>query len=218
MICIYGRFPTFDRQPSPLLLVLGPHWNMLSINLGTLLFAGYAVWDLTGSMASSCCHFICMMFLISVSVVNPGIMPKCSKPQGPNWTYCSRTQSWRPPKVLYCRYCKQLIIDYHHYCPWIGTVLGKGNLRVFFWYMFTFVATLAVDTWALFNMRTWAGQKWQVVPALVYLFIVAVLIGIGYGIRFYRRYCSGLLFNLKRRRAARMSATAKAAEENVKEE
>ncbi|WOL09731.1 protein S-acyltransferase 10-like isoform X2 [Canna indica] len=52
-----------------------------------------------------------------------------------NWTctYCNIVQ---PPRAKHCHDCEKCILQFDHHCVWLGTCVGQGNHRRFWWYTF----------------------------------------------------------------------------------
>lgn len=147
-------FPFIAGEPGPKKLrwVVGPYWNMLIMTYFVVCGITFLVYDtvipkretreiIVGLILSA----LTIMFLSLTAFSDPGIFPRHTRPKGPHWSYSGQAQSFRPPKVIYCRECKLLIEDYDHFCPWSGTVIGGKNLKFFHCFVSSLVLTMVYD-------------------------------------------------------------------------
>ena len=86
-----------------------------------------------------------MLALLFTGMSDPGIFPRHAKPLGEDWTYSEYAQSYRPEGVIYCQQCQVLIEGYDHFCPWSGTVIGKGNEACFQTFIMATTCALLYD-------------------------------------------------------------------------
>lgn len=146
------RYISDDSGPKKLRWVVGPYWNMLCMTYIVVLVITFLVYDtvipkretkeiIVGLVLSA----LTIIFLSLTAFSDPGIFPRHTRPKGPNWSYSGQAQSFRPPKVIYCRECKLLIEDYDHFCPWSGTVIGGKNLKFFHCFVSSLVLTMVYD-------------------------------------------------------------------------
>ncbi len=47
------------------------------------------------------------------------------------WRYCAICQVYQPPDAMHCPITGVCIDGYDHYCPWMGTCIGKNNMSAF---------------------------------------------------------------------------------------
>eukprot|EP00268_Persea_americana_P041270 TRINITY_DN4109_c0_g1_i8.p1 TRINITY_DN4109_c0_g1~~TRINITY_DN4109_c0_g1_i8.p1 ORF type:complete len:294 (+),score=35.91 TRINITY_DN4109_c0_g1_i8:167-1048(+) len=52
-----------------------------------------------------------------------------------NWT-CSYCNVIQPPRTKHCHDCDKCVLQFDHHCVWLGTCIGQGNHRRFWWYIF----------------------------------------------------------------------------------
>ncbi|KAM7534208.1 hypothetical protein Aperf_G00000107614 [Anoplocephala perfoliata] len=50
---------------------------------------------------------------------------------GPDWSYCIRCESVRPPRAHHCRKCDVCIIRFDHHCSILGQCIGLANMKFF---------------------------------------------------------------------------------------
>ena len=74
---------------------------------------------------------------------------------------------------------------YQHYCPWIGTVIGKGNKLFFQAYMVALIVSVAVDYTVIF--RT-GGNNFSTTVSAVLASCFAFLAAVGLGFRAQRHF------------------------------
>ena len=100
---------------------------------------------------------ISMSSLFCSGCMDPGIIPRAPAPVG-NTDHISRTRNvevnghmvlvrynetcnfYQPPRAHHCSVLNDCIERFDHYCPWVGTTIGKRNYR--FYLIFVFSSTL----------------------------------------------------------------------------
>eukprot|EP00210_Caulerpa_lentillifera_P001459 g1400.t1 len=88
---------------------------------------------------------------------NPGVIPRRPAPIGPDLTpptrtkdyqingytvstkYCTTCHVYRVPRCSHCAMTDNCVEKFDHYCPWVGTCIGRRNYR--FYLMFVFSGT-----------------------------------------------------------------------------
>jgi hypothetical protein len=86
------------------------------------------------------------------------------------WGVCHKSSMLKPPLAHYCRVRGMLVLNYDHYCPWVGNTVGLGNYRHFLLTVFHFtlgclycVLEVAPVVYAGFHDhqdRTGAWREW----------------------------------------------------------
>ncbi|KAI5950038.1 PFA4 [Candida margitis] len=71
---------------------------------------------------------------------SPGRPPKDYTPKKGEWKrYCTKCQSYKPPRTHHCSKCKTCVMAMDHHCPWTLNCVGANNLpqfmRFLFWVM-----------------------------------------------------------------------------------
>ena len=51
-------------------------------------------------------------------------------------SFCSTCRILRPPRSFHCNHCGTCIELHDHHCPWVGTCVGKRNIRYFVSFLF----------------------------------------------------------------------------------
>lgn len=46
-------------------------------------------------------------------------------------TYCTECNILRPPRSFHCNECKMCVEVHDHHCMWVGTCIGKRNIKQF---------------------------------------------------------------------------------------
>lgn len=54
-----------------------------------------------------------------------------SNRRGPDWSYCLRCESVRPPRAHHCRRCDVCILRFDHHCTFLGQCVGYRNISSF---------------------------------------------------------------------------------------
>ncbi|VUZ44184.1 unnamed protein product [Hymenolepis diminuta] len=50
---------------------------------------------------------------------------------GPDWSYCIRCESVRPPRAHHCRQCDVCVIRFDHHCTFLAQCIGLANMKYF---------------------------------------------------------------------------------------
>jgi len=48
-----------------------------------------------------------------------------------DWRYCDLCAVYQPPDAVHCPDCQVCVEGHDHHCPWMGTCIGKRNMRAF---------------------------------------------------------------------------------------
>ena len=51
-------------------------------------------------------------------------------------SYCNTCEILRPPRSFHCGICGFCVEVHDHHCPWMGTCIGKRNIRYFVLFLF----------------------------------------------------------------------------------
>lgn len=65
----------------------------------------------------------------------------CSPPARDCLQFCTRCNSYKPPRAHHCSVCGRCVLWMDHHCPWTNTCIGYGNLKSFV--LFTHYVALA---------------------------------------------------------------------------
>ncbi|KOO32447.1 putative palmitoyltransferase zdhhc14-like protein [Chrysochromulina tobinii] len=80
--------------------------------------------------------------------------------------FCETCGIQRPPRCTHCRSSDRCIEKWDHYCPWLGTAIGRRNYAFFVIFVWV-TATLAawVGSFAIAHLRTVGTQLRSASPA-----------------------------------------------------
>ena len=169
--------------------VIGPHWPGLAFTFGLLWSASYyytnQAFTLIGPISGGIClamTVICTALLCAVAFSDPGmITPEGQERANSNgvggkyaglptdgrdlsdWRYCDLCSVYQPPTAAHCPDCNLCIDGYDHHCPWMGTCIGKRNMKAFVsfnlsWMFYLFYAV----AWVSFGPMVSGGNAaWQ---------------------------------------------------------
>jgi hypothetical protein len=151
--------------------IVGPHWFGLIFTSSLLGFASYHFIQ-KASHIGYITHMTCIAFtilasstLLLVGLSDPGIVmsvqnmntivtqsdvtqkgqyQNLSQQEGEEqgWRYCATCDVYQPPKAAHCPDCNLCIDGYDHHCPWMGTCIGKNNLKPFVLFNMTWLVYL----------------------------------------------------------------------------
>jgi len=89
-------------------------------------------------------------------------------------SYCMSCNLLRPPRAFHCSDCDICVEVHDHHCPWVGTCVGKRNIRYFIRFLF-FTPTHALATCLICVLCIFASKK-QASPEEMYGTITASLL------------------------------------------
>lgn len=150
-------------------IVVGPDWKavvvtFLLIGVPSVLFLALIAPDIGEEICwiSVLLVLFVLAMLFCTAFSNPGIVPRQSLPadagndtrflpfpktknfqiNGYRVTtkYCTTCHVYRLPRCSHCAMCDNCVEKFDHYCPWVGTSIGRRNYRYFL--MFVLSATL----------------------------------------------------------------------------
>jgi len=135
--------------------IVGPHWYGCLVTLAMILSLSYyftmKAYHQIG-IISAVLNIIWtsmeLIFLFLVSCSDPGIVRQDNDDelalvsrkdgykgvktlQDDDWRYCDLCSVYQPPNAVHCPDCNACIVGYDHHCPWMGTCIGKENIKSF---------------------------------------------------------------------------------------
>ena len=167
--------------------VIGPHWPGLVFTFGLLWSASYYytnhAFTSIGPISGGIClamTTICTVLLCAVAFGDPGMITPEGQERGAHgngvggkyaglptdgrdlsdWRYCDLCSIYQPPTAAHCPDCNLCIDGYDHHCPWMGTCIGKRNMKAFIsfnlsWMFFLFYAV----AWVSFGPMVASGGR-----------------------------------------------------------
>ena len=55
---------------------------------------------------------------------------------GVYYRYCRYCNCVKPPRAHHCSISGKCVLDFDHYCPWVGQTVGRNNYRYFILFLF----------------------------------------------------------------------------------
>lgn len=157
---VLAELPCGAFTNNPVRCIVGPCWPMLLLTLSLVVGLSLAVYisflpDLPVAMTvfASLILLVNVVGLLLTGCTDPGIQPRYDQPQGDDWTWSDKAQSYRPPGAIYEIETQVMVQDIDHFCPWVGNLVAGGNIRYFnlftrsLWVLI--IVTVAVMAWGL---------------------------------------------------------------------
>ncbi|VDN99910.1 unnamed protein product [Rodentolepis nana] len=117
---------------------------ILTISLTFLLFyveCFYIIFDLIGDDILLYSYFMIFVSILFINVLYNLIFTITTDPSiaqlmiaqkcGPDWTYCIRCESVRPPRAHHCHQCDVCVIRFDHHCTFLAQCIGLANMKYF---------------------------------------------------------------------------------------
>ena len=160
----YGNYTMLLRRgKSRYLVAIGPHWCISAIGQAILASLGavalYALWPLLNGFQIGLYlvfYTAVVALYFAMFVTNPGIVNKNRYVSSFNDIErkqrfaCRKCCTVKEDHAFHCHDCGVCIAEHDHHCIWIGKCVGKGNLKLFYWFVasiptfFVFVMFLSV--------------------------------------------------------------------------
>jgi hypothetical protein len=135
---VLAELPCNSFTNDPVRCVVGPCWPMLFVSLTLVLGLSLAAFvsflpglPVVMTVLASMVLIVNVVGLMLTGCSDPGIQPRYDQPQGDDWTWSDKAQSYRPPGAIYEIETQVLVKDIDHFCPWVGNLVAGGNLRYF---------------------------------------------------------------------------------------
>jgi DHHC palmitoyltransferase len=125
--------------------IMGPHWFgppivLVILGVGAHYFTRQA-WDQVGPISAALCLLwtaCTVYYLVKTAYSDPGLVQLRANPSGPpppppspRHRWCDACSNYQPPSGAHCLDCQVCIVGYDHHCLWMGTCIGRGNMKPF---------------------------------------------------------------------------------------
>eukprot|EP00210_Caulerpa_lentillifera_P007126 g6818.t1 len=143
-------------------IFVGPDWKSLVVSfmlifLPSILYLSFVAIKL-GQDVFWLGFFLILFNLAMLGLTglsNPGVIPRGPAPSGPSLAlptrtkdyqingytvstkYCTTCQVYRVPRCSHCAMTDNCVEKFDHYCPWVGTCIGRRNYRFFLMFVFS---------------------------------------------------------------------------------
>jgi len=168
--------------------VIGPHWPGLAFTFGLLWSASYYytnrafafIGPISGGI-SVVMTAVCTALLCAVAFADPGMITSEGQERAngndvggkyaglptdgrdlSDWRYCDLCSVYQPPTAAHCPDCNLCIDGYDHHCPWMGTCIGKRNMKAFVSFNLSWMFYLFYSVaWVSFGPMVSGNTAWQ---------------------------------------------------------
>lgn len=128
-----------DRDSIPRIFCMIPAcWTMMLLTYGLLIGISGVVFGLFIPYLHWAVYFPAIAFLLLVlgslsatSCGDPGVFPRYHAPKESNWRWCEKSQSFRPPGIVFCSESQVLVERIDHFCGWTGNTIARKNMCCF---------------------------------------------------------------------------------------
>lgn len=121
--------------------VAGPHWMgppfVFGLVLSTTIYLVNFCLRKIGPISAVFCILWCTLtcyLLIQTAYRNPGLVKLTANhnvAESRHHCWCDLCECYQPPKGAHCPDCNVCVAGFDHHCAWMGTCIGRGNLRYF---------------------------------------------------------------------------------------
>jgi len=118
-------------------IIMGPCWPMWFLTFTLIAGPTTVVLAIFGSrllylwIPALCVALVTLVAFCATGCRNPGIVPRHGEMNDNDDLWDDRGQTYRPRYSMYDLETGVVVEQVDHFCPWTGTLIGKGNILAF---------------------------------------------------------------------------------------
>lgn len=129
--------------------ISGPHWFGPPCVFSIICAASFhlvrsSLAEKRPCTAGICCFFAILsaFYLLNTAYRDPGLIRARVEAPTRDYLWCDFCKNYQPPGGAHCPQCNVCISGFDHHCVWMGSCIGRNNLRSFLRFNLSWLAYL----------------------------------------------------------------------------